>query len=214
MADELVDVYNENYEYKGSKMKSLAQQAGDWVTSIHCWIVRPSSGGFVLFQKRGANKKIFPNKLDISAAGHYKSGEKIHDGIREISEELGIDVDFNALIPLGIKLDIALVGDLIVHEFCHTFLMQKDLSPKEYTLGLDEVEGLVEIKICDGLALFSGEVSSIKAVGVEYDNTKKKWNEITLEVDKNSFIPRIDQYNYKIFIMADRLLKGEKYLSI
>ena len=37
---------------------------------------------------------------------------------------------------------------------------------------------------------------------------------ISIDVDKSSFIPRVDPYYYKIFIMADRLLKGEKHLAI
>ena len=214
MADELVDIYNENYELIGKKMKSEAQKAGDWVTSIHCWIVRSCDKGYVLFQKRGANKKIFPNILDISAAGHYKSGEKISDGVRELSEELGISVNFESLIPLGIKFDIAKVKENIVREFCHTYLLLNNKKPNEYILGIDEVEGLVEISIEDGLALFADEVISVNAHGIEYDETKKSWKEIEIKVEKTSFIPRIDKYYYKIFIMADRLLKGEKYLAI
>lgn len=214
MADELVDIYNENFEQIGSKMKSEARANGHWVSSIHCWIIRPESNGYVLFQKRGALKKIFPNMLDISAAGHYKSGEKEHEGIREISEELGLDVNFNDLIPLGVKIDVAKVGENTVHEFCRTFLYTCEKEPHEYNLDLDEVEGLVEIKIQDGLSLFSGEFDSVIAKGVEFNKEKNEFEPIEISVDLNSFIPRVDLYYYKIFIMADRLLKGEKYLAI
>lgn len=214
MADELVDVYNENFEFIGSKMKSEARTKGYWVSSIHCWIIRPQDEGYVLFQKRGALKKIFPNKLDISAAGHYKSGEVESDGIREISEELGLDVLYNSLIPLGVKIDVAKVGENTVHEFCRTFLYQCNKRPQEYDLDLNEVEGLIEIKITDGLSLFSGEIKSAIAKGVEYNKEKNQFEHIEIAVDINSFIPRVDSYYYKVFIMADRLLKGEKYLAI
>jgi isopentenyldiphosphate isomerase len=214
MADELVDIYNENFELIGSKMKSEARRNGHWVSSIHCWIIRPNSGGYVLFQKRGALKKIFPNTLDISAAGHYKSGEKEYEGIREISEELGLNVDYNDLIPLGVKIDVAKVGENTVHEFCRTFLYQCNKKPNEYNLDLEEVEGLVEISIQEGLALFSGEKDSIEASGVEYNKDKNSFEPININVKQNSFIPRVDSYYYKIFIMADRFLKGEKYIAI
>lgn len=214
MADELIDFYNDNYERQGSVMKSEARKRGLWCASIHCWIVRPSYPGYVLFQKRSPEKLIFPNALDISAAGHYQSGEEIKDGIREISEEVGLQVAFQDLIPLGIKFDVAKSGENIVREFCHVFFLKSDLRPNQYKLGEDEVEGLVEISIPDGLELFSKNKNSVPATGVEYVSREQQWRDISMQVDRSLFIPRTDPYYYKIFIMADLLLKGSRYLAI
>lgn len=214
MADELVDIYNDAYEKVGTAMKSEARKKGLWVASIHCWIVRPEKPGYVLFQKRGADKTVFPNALDISAAGHYRSGEDIEDGVREISEEVGLEVAFQDLIPLGIKFDVAIAGDNIVREYCHVFLLKRDLAPHKYTLGEDEVEGLVEISIPDGLALFAGEKDQVIARGIEFNKRNGSWSTVSLPVNTGLFIPRTDPYYYKIFIMAERLLDGSKYLAI
>jgi len=118
------------------------------------------------------------------------------------------------LIPLGIKIDVAKVGNNTVHEFCRTFLYQCDKKPEEYNLDLKEVEGLVEIQIQKGLSLFSGEITETEANGIEYDKEKKAFVPIKLVVNVNSFIPRVDSYYYKIFIMAERMLNGNKYLAI
>ena len=214
MADELVDIYDENYNHQGTMLKSEARKKGHWITSIHTWIIRPQNGGFVLFQKRGAKKKIYPNTLDISAAGHYQAGEAVSEGVREIKEEMGISVSFNELIPLGIRLDIAKLGENYIREFCHTFLLEKNLKPSEYNLDLNEVEGLVEVSISDGLDLFSGKSDKVLSTGVEYASEVGGWNEIQLYLTKESFIPRIDHYYYKIFMLADRYLKGDKHLAI
>ena len=125
MSDELVDIYDDAFKKIGTALKSEARKKGYWVSSIHCWIINPKDNGFVLFQKRGSEKLVFPNALDVSAAGHYKAGEKIKDGVREISEEIGLSVDYKDLIPLGVKFDVALTGKNVVHEYCQVFFFDK-----------------------------------------------------------------------------------------
>jgi len=214
MEEENVDIFDENYCYLGTSTRSQARKNGNWVRSIHVWIISSRDNGFVLFQKRGQHKKIYPNALDISAAGHYKAGEKIEDGVREIAEELGLFVGFDDLIPLGIKIDIGKIGENIIREFCHTFILKSDLEPKEYTFVDGEVEGLVKISIDDGLALFGNMVNEVIADGIELVSESKEYISIKIPVTRNLFIPRIDSYYYKVFIMAKLFLQGEKCLTI
>jgi isopentenyldiphosphate isomerase len=214
MADELIDIYNDNMEMIGIESKSTAHHQGLWHSSIHCWIVRDTGPGFLLFQKRGADKEIFPNILDITAAGHYQTGEKISDGVREIVEELGLSVEYRQLIPLGIKMDVGQIGKLTNREFCHVFFHRENQEISEYEINKDEVEGLVQIAISDGLALFSGERPIALAEGVEYRRDTDTWVSVSMEVTVRQFIPRIDPYYYKMFILADRLLRHEKHLAI
>lgn len=215
MADELVDIFDENYMKIGEEMKSIARTKGHWVHSFHCWIVRPSGdGGYLQFQKRGADKDLFPNYLDITAAGHYQAGEKIEDGVREIQEEIGISVAYNDLIPLGIKFDLAKINSIINRQFCHVYLYESQIKADEYKLDLSEVEGMVEISINDGLELFSGKTDSVLATGVEYDNKSKEWKHISMQVTKDGFIPRVDSYYYKMLINARNYLRGDEHLAI
>ena len=214
MIEEIADIYNENIELIGQAQKSEIVSKGLWCKSFHCWIIRTSSPGYILFQKRSANKMTFPQYFDITSAGHYKAGETIAEGVREIEEELNKKVTFNKLIPLGIKLDVGRLNNKIIREFCYVFLLCDETKPNEYTLGLDEVEGLIEISIPDGLDLFSGNKEEIFATGIEYNNSTKKIERFQSMVNMSHFIPRIDNYFYKIIILADRYLKGEKHLII
>ena len=214
MGAERIDVYDENMKLKGQMTRDEAHASGAWHRSIHCWIVRPADPGYVLFQKRGRDKKLFPNALDITAAGHYSAGEKPEDGVREILEELGLTVDFKDLIPLGIKFDMARIGKILNREFCDVYLLSRPEAPAEYQMDSDEVEGLVEIPIDDGLKLFSGKETSVRASGVEWNAKTRTWHDIQLNVQVKDVIPRIDPYYLKVFIMAQRLLSGQKYLSI
>lgn len=215
MADELIDIFDENYNHVGTELKSIARKHGHWVHSFHCWIVRKSGDtGYLQFQKRAADKELFPDFLDISAAGHYRAGEKIEDGVREIHEEIGVDVKYEELVPLGIKFDIAKTGSIINRQFCHVFLLESPIKASDYQLDLDEVEGMVEISIEDGLELFSGNKFSVNATGIEYDKTKNEWQSVSFEVTAEGFIPRTDSYYYKMFILAKRYLDGQEHLAI
>lgn len=214
MNKEMIDIYDENLKRIGTVSRDEANNSGVWHRSIHIWIVRPIMNGFVLFQKRGRDQKLFPNLLDVSAAGHYQSGENVREGVREIFEELGIYVTYEELVPLGIKIDVAKIGDITNREFCDVFLLLRSESPEEYHMDPSEVEGLVQIKIGDGLKLFCGEVDQVPAEGVKWLKEKNTWNKIRINVRISDFVPRVDPYYFKIFIMAKALISKEKYLSI
>jgi isopentenyldiphosphate isomerase len=214
MEEELIDIYDENLRKIGVMSRSEAHRTGAWHRSIHCWIVRPVGKGYVLFQKRGSGKKLFPNLLDITAAGHYKSGETVENGIREIAEELGLDVEFDDLIPMGIKIDVAKVNNIINREFCDVFLMKRKDAPAQYNINPMEVEGLVQMRIDDGIRLFSGEEAEVMVKGVEWSKDAKSWKPVRMKVSVKDFVPRVDPYYYKVFIMARLYMRGEKYISI
>jgi len=211
---EILDIYDENLTSIGSVSRDEAHQNGNWHRTIHAWIIRPVNDGYVLFQKRGKSKKLFPNVLDISAAGHYSQGETYKEGVREITEELGLKVTYKELIPLGIKMDIAKVGNIINREFCDVFLLIKNELPQDYKIDESEVEGLVQVKIQDGLDLFAKRKESILIEGVEWSKETKSWQSISMNVKLTDFIPRIDPYYYKIFIIARSYMRGDKDLSI
>jgi isopentenyldiphosphate isomerase len=195
-------------------MKSVAHKYGLWVHSFHCWIVNTSGDGSVYVQRRSPHKKLFPDTLDITAAGHLKSGELIEDGIREIKEELNLDVDYSELVYTGIKHDTAKLNDIVNRQFSHVYLYKTTQPLKSIQPDGDEVYGLVEIPLSKGLDLFSSKINSVNCDGIEYDAEKSEWNDCNFDVTVSQFIPRVDNYYYKIFIMADLIRKGYRHLSI
>lgn len=210
--EEYVDIYDENIDCIGVKPRKEVHKNGDWHKSFHCWVIRKQDDKqYVLFQRRGPNKRIFPNTLDITAAGHYLHGETIEDGVRELNEELGTNFVYSDLTYLGTRVDMAKIGDIINREFCEVYLLENSLPPSGYTLKEDEVTGLVEIEVRDGVKLFSNEVKSIKARGVSIETGKK---ERTFDVSVSDIIPRIDRYYLKIFIMTERYFQGLKHFGI
>ncbi|HEX9113520.1 MAG TPA: NUDIX domain-containing protein, partial [Nitrospirota bacterium] len=80
-----------------------AHRAGVWHGAFHCLVIAERDGrGYALFQKRSLAKKIAPGKFDVSVGGHYAAGEDAKAaGPREMKEELGLDVRFSELLPVG-----------------------------------------------------------------------------------------------------------------
>jgi hypothetical protein len=199
----LTDIYNDDYSLAGTMPREQAQKEGQWVRVSHLWIINPNSDT-VLFQKRSNRKELFPGKLDITAAGHYATGEKLEKGVVEMSQEIGVDISFSNLIPLGVRHNIIPTPELTVRQFCHVFFLAIDRNPTDYSLNPETSEGLISISIDAGLKLLGGEISSIET----------PFKEKTIIISKNDFLPRVDPYYYKIFILAKRFLTGEKHLII
>jgi isopentenyldiphosphate isomerase len=165
-----------------------------------------------LFQLRGPSKAIFPNKLDITAAGHYRQGENIRDASRELTEELGIDFSFEDLNYLGTRCEVGTIGKIINREFCEVYLLEHSSPLADYNLQEEEVTGLVEIELIDCMELFSEEVEEVTVSGVILKGNSK--TKIRRKIKKPDMIPRHDNYYLIISIMAERYFDGKKYLAV
>lgn len=215
---EMIDIYDPNIKWVGTKSRKQAHLDGDWHKAFHCWIVAKSENGpLMIVQRRGPDKSLFPNALDISAAGHYEAGEDIRGGIREIKEELGIDIDPGQLVSLGVKFDVAKVGDIVNYELDDVYLVELSSRLRDYNFDPEEVSGLALFGIEEGLDLFSGRRESITAktlMAVRSNDGTISLEEEEVLIGTSDFIPRTDPYVYKVLILAKRYFAGEEHLVI
>ncbi|NJO01647.1 MAG: NUDIX domain-containing protein [Bacteroidia bacterium] len=153
---------------------------------------------YLLFQKRSANKRDFPNLYDISAAGHILAGEDWLSGVREISEELGLEVDPQDLVFLSIRKSVSpLVGGMN-REFCYTCLLESTRPLSQYCLQADELTGLIEVELSAGLQLINGEVNQIVTEGFFPDSSGI--GELrTVVLTRDQLLPHPDAYYRWIF---------------
>lgn len=96
---ELLDVLDEEGNLIGKKEdKDSIHEKGLWHREV-CALIRNEKGEY-LIQKRAATKKQAPNKWGMTA-GHVDAGENFDEAIvREIKEELGIEVSIEELSEL------------------------------------------------------------------------------------------------------------------
>jgi 8-oxo-dGTP diphosphatase len=87
-----IDIVTEKDEPTG-KQSSIdhALKMGLWHRGVH--VIVCTKTGYVLVQKRSSNMLTHPGYLDISCGGFVDAGETpLHAAVRELKEELGLDV--------------------------------------------------------------------------------------------------------------------------
>jgi len=206
--NELFDIYDEALNHIGVKPREQVHRDGDWHQVFHCWVIgrEPDGAAFVVLQKRALDRD-YPGKIDISAAGHLEAGERVCDGLREIEEELGLQVAFEDLVPLGIRIGATRIGGFIDRQFCHVYFYECDQALESYRYQRDEILGLVKLPIDEGLRLFSGEISAVTVEAVSLGSD-------SIELTTGDFIHSLDNYVLKMLILARRYFAGETQLWI
>ncbi len=175
METEIVTIFDEDMQKIGVKMRKEAHAQGYWHETFHCWFTREDAGKtYLLFQRRALQKKDFPGKLDITAAGHLLAGEQVVDGIREITEELGVALSYEDLQSVGIVKEQIILNDFIDKEFCHVYTYKYAGTIDSFVLQAREVAGILQIEIDAFAQLVHGETEIVRGVGynVETDGSK------------------------------------------
>lgn len=201
MEEERLDIFNDQMEHIGITTRKEAHEKGLWHQTFHLWII--SSQGnkeLILFQKRDSLKKDFPNKFDITSAGHLLAGESERDGIREVEEEIGISLSFDDLYSIGIiKEQITLGKSFFDNEFCHTYFYKSNLPLADYNLQEEEVAGIIAFEIEQLLRLFKGDIKHVSGSGIIKRDPVED-----LQVSLEDFVPHVGDYYIDILKEAKR----------
>ncbi|MDT7833528.1 NUDIX domain-containing protein [Flavobacteriaceae bacterium S356] len=141
--DEFIDILTTDGTPTGNScLKSIAHQKGYYHATVHVWFY--TSNKQLLLQKRGAQKKTYPNRWDVSVAGHVHAGESIENAaVREILEEIGLDVTKNQLRKIAVrKGERSHPNGIQDNEFYHVFLCELTKSVEELSMQEEEVDDL------------------------------------------------------------------------
>lgn len=195
MEKEQLKIFTEQGVYSGVSMRDEVHSKGLWHETFHCWIIsRKNYVPMIHFQLRSADKKDFPDMLDISAAGHLLSDETTEDGIRELHEELGINISFNDLIYAGKIRDEIYLNHFTDREFAHVYIyVMPDGYEPSYQFQKEEVSGMMDIDLKSFESLWSGEVSAVQAEG-QILRTDNQLQKTVQTFDKTRFVPHQDSY--------------------
>jgi len=207
METEKITIFDEQMCHLGVKTRQEAHAQGYWHETFHCWFFKQDADTtYLLFQRRALQKKDFPGLLDITSAGHLLSGEKVKQGTREIKEELGIDLPYEDLQPIGIIKEEIIVDHFIDREFCHTYLYHCDLPIDSFILQADEVAGIIQIEINDFSLLLDDKIATVRGSGyiVETDGVKSF---VDTDYNRDDFCPHSKQYFLKLIGALSELSK-------
>ncbi|SEG55769.1 NUDIX domain-containing protein [Paenibacillus sp. UNC499MF] len=220
MTPEMFDIYDEDANRIGTASREEVHTAGYWHQTFHCWLVRPEGEGrMVLFQLRSSSKDTFPDKFDITAAGHLTSGETIQGASRELQEELGLSVPFDRLSLLfTVRTDergTVRGRTFIDREISHVFGYASDWPLEAYTLQEEEVSGLYEAELHRLAALFEGTADSLEVRGVLAQSANGEGDGGLSQADsgaasvrtvtKEDFVPHPDDYYLRVFELLAKI---------
>ena len=189
-----------------------AHRTGAWHGAFHCLVISERGGrGYALFQKRSLAKKIAPGKFDVSVGGHYTAGEDATvAGPREIKEELGLEVPFSELFAVGRRVFVYCFAPAIKeYEFQDIFLLPRAVHPGELALQADELDGVIEMELEQGIDLFRGARAHVEVLLYGPDDRSER-----LEVGADDFVACLDSYYLKLLLLARRYFRGERELLL
>jgi hypothetical protein len=148
----------------------------------------------------------------VSVGGHYASGEDAATaGPREIKEELGLDVPFQELIPLGRRVfAYGAVSGVREHEFQDIFLLNRSIEPGGLALQQEELEGVLEMDVDSGVVLFSGKQSEVPASFYRIGRSSAE----RINVSAADFVSCVDNYYLKLLLIVRRYWRGERELLV
>lgn len=141
MSDELIDVLDGNAQGTGKSLpKRVVHQKELWHGGAHVWIYNHDT---ILLQHRTANKDIYPNTWDISAAGHISAGESpVQAAVRETHEELGLSLRQEELEFVGLTRTVQHIPTTgWIHKvFDYNYIVSCDLDLHKVRLQAEEVD--------------------------------------------------------------------------
>jgi len=175
MADELIDIYDENNRFLNvRKMKSEAHRDGLWHRASHVWLFNDK--GEVLLQLRAKEKEQYPGMWDVSVAGHISAGEEpITAAIRETAEEVGLSLNPRDLDFFKIEQIREIYKSIKNNGFEYVYFFRFNGDKNDLVLQKEEVEEICFVHIDE---LERNLVSNPE----KYVPHGKYWLEITEEV--------------------------------
>ncbi|MGG4267222.1 NUDIX hydrolase [Peribacillus simplex] len=208
MKTELLKVFDSNRIQIGVSPREEVHRLGHWHEVFHCWFAGSEAGvDYLYLQHRCAMKKDYPNLFDITAAGHLLAHESVYDGVREIKEEIGIDVSFDKLVPLGIIEYHQTKEDFIDNELANVFLYKSAHCFDDFTLQLEEVSGMVKVVLNDFEELWTSAKDKVNIKGFEMDQEGRRMM-IDRFVGRDELVPHdLSYYDSIIRLIRENLAK-------
>ena len=147
---EYFDVIDENGVPTGEVVeRTKAHQIGAPHRTSHVWIVRKKDGKLqILLQKRCRHKDSFPGCYDISSAGHIPAGQDfVPSALRELKEELGLDIRAEELVDCGIHrmvVDTEFYGKRFIdHQVSRVYLLWLDKEAEDFVVQKEEIDSVM-----------------------------------------------------------------------
>lgn len=146
---EILDIVDENGVPTGERVeRAIAHREGIRHRTSHVWIFRKKGETVqILLQKRSDNKDSYPGCYDISSAGHIPAGcDFVMSALRELKEELGVDINAGELIYCGQRhftFEQEFHGELFRdNQVSNVYMLWLDREEEDFVLQKEEISNV------------------------------------------------------------------------
>ena len=162
--EERFDILNELGEFTGeTATREECHEKGLWHRAVYAFIVDNNSN--ILLQKRSADKKLWPNKWDVTIGGHVNAGEFGRQAlIRECREELGIEITDDEIKYIVSTTSVYNKNNYINNHYDECYIITKDINIEDLKLQKEEVSD----------AKFFPKEELLKRINNNYDGLTEK----------------------------------------
>jgi isopentenyldiphosphate isomerase len=199
------------------KPRAQVHRDGDWHRSFHCWVVAPGrvvapgerAGPAIVLQQRTPAKETWGGLWDVSVGGHYRAGEGLGGGLREIAEELGLQVAASELVHVGWRREeFFYPNGLIEREIQDIYFLRRELDLGTLAPDPSEVTAAALMPAAALARLADGRMTTVEVAGgpVRADGHVAPG---TVVLAPESLVPRRDRYYRKAARFAVALARGE-----
>jgi isopentenyldiphosphate isomerase len=195
-----------------TKPRGDVHRDGDWHRAVHVWVTGiDDHGPFLTFQRRSLAKDTWPGRLDATVGGHYRAGEELRETLREVEEEIGVNVDLADLRFIGKRICInEAEAGIVDHELQDVFLMRDERPLAEFRPSPAELAALVRCPLPELLDFLAGWRDSVPTLSIAPGAAAVDAGVVTAD----DFIPTFDRYFYRVAIAAERFLAGERHIAV
>ena len=137
---EKYDVLNELGQFTGKvATEEDCHENGLWHRAVYAFIIDKDLN--ILLQKRSSNKKLWPNRWDVTIGGHVNANEFGRQAlIRECKEELGIDVTDDEIKYIVSTTSVYNKNNYVNNHYDECYIITKNVNISDLTLQKSEVD--------------------------------------------------------------------------
>ena len=143
---EVINIYHDNYEFKGTMERREAHQNKEWHETFQCIFTQDE---YIFLQKRSLVVRDYKGMLDVTVGGHLLSNETVEDGVREIEEEMGIKVTFDRLNFLCTIPEELITHSVVDKEFINVYTLEISEEERKKINHDTEVAQLIKVNKMD-----------------------------------------------------------------
>ena len=123
-----------------------------------------------------------------------------------MQEELGIDVCFSDLLYVGRRIFVyCFAPGIKEYEFQDVYLLCRDIRPEQLMLQPEELDGIIELDVENGIELLSGKRLRVQ---VPFMKTGSETAPVLITID--DFVPCLDNYYLKLLLLVRRYVNGDR----